>query len=153
MQDANQLEHEIKRFLDQNAQEIAASLHEPLHANLPDSLSDALDELEQSLSAVICHLSRTLPSAPAPAAKSHTPVDSNTLAVHLQTLLQLLQDDDAKAAQEFALIEPMLVNTPQASLAHQIHNQIALYDFEAALEQCHQLINVLGITLVPEDAS
>lgn len=151
MQHATQLEHEMSRFSLQQAQEAAASLQEPMQTVLPESLEDALDELEQSLSAVICHLSRTL--APAPTVSKATgAIDSGQLLNHLHTLAQLLRDDDATAAQEFGLIEPTLMSGPHHAMAQQIHRHIAQYDFEAALSDLHNLVNALGLNLTQEDS-
>jgi two-component system, sensor histidine kinase and response regulator len=155
MQDAAHLEQQINHFLAQRAQELMSSPQEPIEAALPEAVDDAMDELEQSLSAVICHLSRALPPPPN-TIDSANPVqelaDPGQLLTHLQELAQLLADDDAGAAQEFSLIEPMLMDGPQRALAKQILHSIALYDFEAALSDLHNLAKTLGLSLTQKDS-
>lgn len=155
MQDAAHLEQQINQFLEQQSEQLATSLQEPMQAPLPEAVEDALDELEQSLSAVICHLSRVLPPPPnviEAANPAHDAIDPGQLLSHLQTLKQLLADDDAKAAQEFSLIEPMLMQGPQQALARQILHAIAQYDFEAALSDLHSLADALGLSLTQKDS-
>lgn len=152
MQDAAHLEQQINQFLAQQAEQLATSLQEPMQAPLPEAVDDALDELEQSLSAVICHLSRVLPPPPNATHTVANPPDQAQLLSHLQTLEQLLADDDAKAAQEFSLIEPMLMHGPQHALAQQILRAITQYDFETALSDLHNLVDALGLSLTQKDS-
>ena len=152
---AAQLEKELKPFLNPPGSQLDVTLMEPLPVPFPDPapepVADAMVELEQALSQLICHLSRTLPSSPAPAPAST--FDAASLAAHLQTLALLLAEDDAQASAEFGKISAMLQNSPQHALAQHIARLIAHYDFESALDELRTLAATLGIILAEKDES
>jgi two-component system sensor histidine kinase/response regulator len=170
---ADVLEKQLKPFANPANPLLDVTLMEPLPVSFPDpppeNVADAMVELEQALSQLICHLSLALPapaasivpSAAGTAANGSNPAtaaqesgnDRAELAAHLQLLATLLAEDDAQASSVFGQISGKLQNGPQQAAAQQIARLIAHYDFESALEQLRKLAHALGLPLAQDEES
>ncbi len=148
------LELAFKPWVHSPSSALDVTLMEPLPVVFPDpppeNVADALVELEQALSQLICHLSRVLPAAPdqASAVPAAPPgVTAADLAKPLQALAALLAEDDAQASGEFARISSLLQHSEHHALIQKIGRLIAHYDFESALAELQTLASALGIEL------